>query len=558
MSRDTARETDYVDDSEYNGPEEYVYRGELSGLKRWVTSVHHRDVGLMFGIFAVLSLLWGGVAVLLMRTELLTPNPAFVSVTTYNELFTTHGLTMLFLFGHPMAFALAIYFVPLLIGAKEMAYPRVTAIAFWLLPAGAVLIWSGFFLDPIAPELGPAATGWTIYAPLSQEMETVGIDLMLLGLNLTEISGIMVAITIIVTVFTERSEDIPWAQLDLFTWAMLTVAGLVLFAFPVLEAAIIMLLLDRNFGTLFFAAEGGGPILWQHLFWFFGHPEVYILILPAFALASLILPRFAGREMVAPYAMIYTTLAIGVLGFGLWAHHMFTTSVDPRIKFSFMAVSLAIAIPSSVKTFNWIGTLYNADIRLPAPMLFVVSFIANFIIGGITGVMVASIPFDLAVHDTHFIIGHFHYLFVGGLVFNIWAAIYYWFPILTGRIYNKTLAHLHFWLAMIGVQLAFFGLLLLGIEGMPRRYATYIPELVLLNRITTLGAYLIGAATVVWLVNVIYSWTNGRPIESTDPWGLEARGLQTPEWIWFQQYMDERGYQIVDANHDEQTGAGEK
>lgn len=513
----------------------YSPQDRPTGMKRWLTTVHHRDIGLMLGVYAVIAFLVGGVAILLMRTELLSPEATFLAVGTYNALFTTHGVTMLFLFGHPIAFGFAIYFIPLLIGARDMAFPRINAVAFWLLPAGALLIWAGFYLDPLAPEITPAKMGWTMYTPLSEQMNSLGIDLMLLGLNLTEISGIMMSINIIVTVFVERAESVTWGELDLFTWSMLAVSGLALFAFPVLESVIIMLLFDRNFGTTFFTVDGGGPLLFQHLFWFFGHPEVYILVLPAFGLTSMILPRFAGRNMVAPRAMVYTTLAIGILGYGLWVHHMFTTGVDPRVKFSFMAVSLAIAVPSSVKTFNWIGTLYNGDVRLPAPMLFVVGFVANFIVGGITGVMTASIPFDYVIHDTHFIIGHFHYIFAGGLLFTIWGGIYYWFPLLTGRLYNKLLAHLQFWLAMVGVQLTFFSLLVLGMQGMPRRYAVYLPEFSTFNQIATLGSYLFAAAVLVWLVNVSYSWANGKPVDSGDPWGLEERGLLTPEWRWFRE-----------------------
>ncbi|MFB6130041.1 MAG: cbb3-type cytochrome c oxidase subunit I, partial [Salinigranum sp.] len=458
-----------------------------SGLMRWLTTVDHKDIGILYGAYGLVAFTVGGVAVLLMRIELLDPPMTFLSNSFYNSLMTEHGVTMLFLFGTPILAAFGNYFIPLLIGADDMAFPRINAIAFWLLPAGAILIWSGFL--PI-PNLVPPQTGWTFYTPLSAgvgagSQGNAGVDLALLGLHLTGLSATMSSINFIATIFTERAEEVTWANLDIFSWTILTQSGLILFSFPLLGSAIIMLLLDRNLGTHFFAINQQGYILWQHLFWFFGHPEVYILVLPPMGLVSLILPRFAGRRLFGYKFVVYSTLAIGVLSFGVWAHHMFATGIDPRLRTSFMAVSLAIAVPSAVKTFNWITTMWNGKLRLTAPMLFCIGFVANFIIGGVTGVFLASIPVDLVLHDTYYVVGHFHYIVMGAIAFAGFAGLYYWFPIYTGRMYQRTLAKWHFWLWMVGNQVTFFAMILLGYGGMPRRYATYLPKFTTLHQVAT-------------------------------------------------------------------------
>ncbi|MFW6376656.1 MAG: cbb3-type cytochrome c oxidase subunit I, partial [archaeon] len=332
------------------------------GLVRWLTTVDHKDIGILYAVFAVIAFAWGGISVVLMRLELAGAAGDFLTAATYNALLTTHGITMLFLFGTPILAAFGNYFIPLLIGADDMAFPRINAIAFWLLPPGATLIWAGFFLDPFMGNIAPSMISWTMYPPVAAEQvasgagaaatgpPNPGADLMLLGLHLTGVSATMGAINFIVTIFTERDDDVGWSRLDIFSWTMLTQSGLILFAFPMLGSAIVMLLLDRNFATTFFTVEGGSPLLWQHLFWFFGHPEVYILVLPPMGLISFIIPRFSGRKLFGFKFVVYSTLAIGVLSFGVWAHHMFTTGIDPRIRASFMAVSLAIAVPSAVKT----------------------------------------------------------------------------------------------------------------------------------------------------------------------------------------------------------------
>jgi cytochrome c oxidase subunit I len=521
-----------------------------AGIIRWFTTVDHKDIGILYGTFGLFSFAWGGIAVLIMRTELLTAGTNLFNANIYNSLLTTHGITMLFLFGTPIIAAFSNYFIPLLIGADDMAFPRINAIAFWLLPPAAILIWIGFPLFMFAG-IEPAQTSWTMYAPLSacgravetasfscQAQASPAVDMMLLGLHLSGVSATMGAINFIATIFTERGDDVGWPDLDIFSWTILTQSGLILFAFPLLGSALIMLLLDRNFGTTFFTAAGGGPVMWQHLFWFFGHPEVYILVLPPMGLVSLILPRFAGRKLFGFKFVVYSTLAIGVLSFGVWAHHMFATGIDPRLRASFMAVSMAIAIPSAVKTFNWITTMWNGRLRLTAPMLFCIGFVSNFIIGGVTGVFLASIPVDLVLHDTYYVVGHFHYIVMGAIAVAAFAGFYYWFPIYTGKMYQKSLAHAHFWLTMIGTNVTFFAMLFLGYGGMPRRYATYqftVADISLIttwHQVATIGAFIIGLGQLIFVWNVVQSWLEGPPAPA-DPWKLGEDGMLSKEWSWF-------------------------
>jgi len=524
-----------------------------AGLIRWLTTVDHKDIGLLYGVFGVFAFVVGGLMVMVMRLELFDPGMTLISNTFYNSLLTSHGITMLFLFGTPIIAAFANYFVPLLIGADDMAFPRINAIAFWLLPPGALLIWAGFL--PI-PEVIPAQTGWTMYTPLSAgvgsgNQANAGVDLMLLGLHLTGVSATMGAINFVATIFTERGENVSWANLDIFSWTILTQSGLIIFAFPLLGSAIVMLLLDRNFGTAFFI-NGGSSILWQHLFWFFGHPEVYILVLPPMGLVSLILPRFSGRRLFGFKFVVYSTLAIGVLSFGVWAHHMFATGIDPRLRASFMAVSLAIAIPSAVKTFNWITTMWNGRLRLTTPMLFCIGFVQNFIIGGVTGVFLASIPVDLILHDTYYVVGHFHYIVMGAITFAGMAGLYYWFPVFAGRMYQRRLGKIHFWLWLVGSNVTFLAMILLGYGGMPRRYATYLPQFATLHQVASVGALLMFVGGLVWVYNFVVSWLEGPRVEDADPWNLKDNGLRTNEWAWFER---KRETALADGGVDEDETA---
>jgi len=535
----------------------HAHTEKPGGVVRWLTTVDHKDIGILYGVYAVIAFAVGGIMAFLIRVQLTIPSGAIVGTNFYNALLTSHGITMLFLFGTPIIAAFANYFVPLLIGADDMAFPRINAIAFWLLPPAALLIWAGFFTAPLTGnDVAPAQTAWTMYTPLSAEQVNPGVDLMLLGLHLSGVAATMGAINFIATIFTERGDDVNWANLDIFSWTILTQSGLILFAFPLLGSAMIMLLLDRNIGTTFFAVEGGGTMLWQHLFWFFGHPEVYILVLPPMGLVSYILPKFSGRKLFGFKFVVYSTLAIGVLSFGVWAHHMFSTGMDPRLRASFMAVSLAIAIPSAVKTFNWITTMWNGRLRLTTPMLFCIGFVSNFIIGGVTGVFLASIPVDLVLHDTYYVVGHFHYIVMGAIGFAVFAGLYYWFPIVSGRMYQRTLGKAHFWLSMIGTNVTFFAMLALGYLGMPRRYATYefdgaiapLAQVANFHQIASAGAFILLVGQLIFVWNIVTSWLEGRHVESHDPWNLERDDMLGNEFTWFKQ---KRETALADGGEEE-------
>jgi len=517
---------------------------KLGGVTRWLTTVDHKDIGLLYLAFAAVAFLWGGTDAMMMRTELYDPAVSVWNEHTYNALFTMHGLTMLFLFGTPALAGLGNYLLPLFLGADDMAFPRVNAIAFWLLVPALVLMRAGLLSDVLGHvlvagglgalgeqllALAPPATGWTFYAPLSVQLELPTVSVVLLGLHLSGVATTMSAINFIATIFTER--EVAWRDLDIFSWTMLTQSGLILFAFPLLGSALVMLLLDRTVGTTFFAIQGGSPILWQHLFWFFGHPEVYILVLPPMGIVSLLIPKFSGRKLFGFKFVVYSTLAIGVLSFGVWAHHMFTTGIDPRLRASFMAVSIAIAVPSAVKVFNWITTMWNGHVRLTAPMLFCVGGVATFVVGGVTGIFLAAIPVDLVLHDTYYVVGHFHFIIMGLISFAFFAAIYYWYPLVVGKHTDYRLSVAHFLLTTVGIVLAFGPMMIMGQQGLPRRYASYPAEFAGLQQTATLGAALIAVGTVVWLFNLVQSYRVGDPVTTDDPWDLREHGdRRTAEW----------------------------
>ncbi|MFH5798707.1 cbb3-type cytochrome c oxidase subunit I [Haladaptatus sp. CMAA 1911] len=525
----------------------------VSDLLKWLLTINHRRIGVLYLIFGTLAGLWGATDAMMMRTELLNPEATVWTVETYNALFTTHGLTMLLLFVTPVFTGIGNYFIPILVGADDMAFPRLNAIAFWLLPPSLLLVRLGLtseivgrLFHVIGMDLGflfairPPELGWTLYPPLSTMTTNPETDILLLGIHLSGIATTLAAINFIITILLERDDDVPWANVDIFSWGILTMSGIILFAFPLLGSALIMLLLDRNFGTTFYAIQNGGPILWQHLFWFFGHPEVYIIVLPGLTLVSLILPKFTGRKVFGFRYMVYTTLAIGVLSFGVWAHHMFATGIDPRLRMSFMIVSVAIAVPSSIKTFNWIATMWNGNIRFTAPMLFCIGGVSTFIVGGITGVFLASIPVDLLMHDTWYVVGHFHLVIMGLIIFAMFAGSYYWFPILTGKMYNQRLALVHVGLTFVGVWTTFFPMLFLGAFGLPRRYATYPPEFTFLQQVATVGAYIIGLGVIVWLWNMVQSYRMGDPVRDADVWDLKKTDQFSREWQWFERRLEER------------------
>jgi cytochrome c oxidase subunit I len=485
-----------------------------SWVIEWLTTVDHKKIGILYILNSFIFFFIAGLLALAIRAELAVPGLQFMDEFTFNQAFTMHGTIMIFLFIVPVLAGFANYIVPLQLGAPDMAFPRINALSFWLLPLGGGLLLSGYLFD------GAAAEGWTAYAPLAQRdfAPQVGTDLWVIGLIIVGTASILGAINFIATIFKMRAPGMTLFRMPIFVWTVLVTATLILLATPVLTAGLIALFIDRNYGGSFFNPElGGNPVLWQHIFWFFGHPEVYIVILPAFGVVSEILPVFSRKPLFGYRAFVFATVAIGLLSFSVWAHHMFTTGVVFLHFFAFMTA--LIAIPTGVKVFNWLGTIWRGSLTFDTPMLFALGLIAMFLIGGLSGVMLASPPFDYHVQDTYFVVGHLHYVFFGGSVFGVFAAMYYWFPKMTGRKLNEPLGKIHFWIHMIGFNLTFFPFHELGLQGMPRRIADYSPDAgwTLLNVISTVGAFMIAVSIIPFLINVIATLINGERV-GDDPW----------------------------------------
>ena len=489
--------------------------GATVGLLAFLTTTDHKRIGIAYMLTAFGFYLVGGVLALLIRAELARPGQQVVDNPQYNELFTMHGSIMLFLFIGPFGFGLANYFVPLHIGARDMAFPRVNALSYWLYLFGGLTMVSGFLTAD-----GAADFGWTGYTPLSSAIRSpgVGADLWIIAIVLTGLSGVLTAVNVVSTVLTMRAPGMTMFRLPIFTWNMLVTSILVLIAFPMVTSAAVMLFFDRNFGTVIFDVSAGGqPLLWQHLFWFFGHPEVYIVVLPYFGVITEILPVFSRRPVFGYAGLVFATIAIAALSVGVWAHHMFVTGAVNLPFFS--GFSMLIAVPTGVKIFNWLGTMWGGSIRFPTPMLFAVGFIFTFLLGGLSGVLLATAPIDFAVTDTYFVVAHMHYVLFGGSVFALFAGIYYWFPKVTGRMLGTRLGTVHFWMTMIGFHLTFAVQHLLGLQGMPRRVPDYVDSYGFdwMNLISSVGAALLGASTLPFLWNAWRSWRRGEPA-GDDPW----------------------------------------
>ena len=485
-----------------------------SWVMDWLTTVDHKKIGILYIVNSFLFFFAAGILALVVRSELAVPGLQFLDERTYNQAFTMHGTIMIFLFVVPVLSGFANYIVPLQIGAPDMAFPRINALSFWFLPLGGLLIFSGYLFG------GAAAEGWTLYTPLSNSTYAsgVGTDLWLIGLLLVGTASILGSVNFIATIFKMRAPGMTLFRMPILVWTVLVTATLILLATPVLAAGMIALFIDRNYGGSFFDPNtGGNPVLWQHLFWFFGHPEVYIVILPAMGVVSEILPVFTRRPLFGYRAFIFATIAIGLLSFSVWAHHMFATGQVLLPFFSFMTA--LIAVPTGVKMFNWLATLWRGSIMFATPMLFALGFLSMFLIGGISGVMLAEPPIDFHLTDTYFVVAHLHYVFFGGSVFGVFAATYYWFPKMSGRRLNERLGKVHFWLTFVGFNLAFFPMHILGIQGMPRRIADYSPDAgwTLLNFISTIGAFTIAVSVLPFLVNVVATLINGERV-GDDPW----------------------------------------
>jgi cytochrome c oxidase subunit 1 len=475
---------------------------------RILTTTHHTDIGMLYIMTSWFFFFLAGVAAILMRVQLMEPNNNVMTPQVYSQLFTVHGTSMIFLVVIPMFAGFGNFFVPKMIGAKDMYFPRLNALGYWLLPPAGTLIW-----------LSGADAGWTGYAPLSVISKGWGIDMWILGLHLIGTSSILGAINFIATIFKLRSPGVTFRNMPLFVWGILVTSFLIIGATPVLAATLTFLLLDRNLGTGFFLVNlGGDPLLWQHLFWFYSHPAVYIMVLPGMGLISEIIPKMSRKRIFGYGAIAGSTILIGVFGFGVWAHHMFTTGLSISARLPFMFMTLAVAVPSGIKVFNWIATMYGGRIRLATPMLFAISFVATFFVAGATGVFQAAIPVDYILQDTYFVVGHLHYMLFGASMQSIFAATYFFFPHITGRMYNERLGQIHFLLTNIGLYALFTAMTFMGLYGMPRRVYTYGDEYGLLNLIGSLGGFTLGAAQLVFLANMLRSWLNGKPVEKPDPW----------------------------------------
>jgi cytochrome c oxidase subunit 1 len=499
----------------YPGPVRRPVRG--GALARVLRTTDAKQIGLMYFVTSFGFFIIGGVMALLIRGELARPGMQFLSPEQYDQLFTMHGTIMLLLFATPLLFAFANYIVPLQIGAPDVAFPRLNAFAYWLYLFGGLMVVGGFLTPGGAPDFG-----WTAYAPLSRWEHTpgMGADMWIVGLVLSGLGTILGSVNLITTIITLRAPGMTMFRMPIFTWNIMITALMAAIAFPLLAATLLALLADRKLGAHVFDPVHGGPLIWQHLFWFFGHPEVYIVALPFFGIVTEVIPVFSRKPLFGYKGMVFATIFIFGYSMVVWAHHMFATG-QVLLPF-FSATTFLIAVPTGVKFFNWIGTMWKGQITLETPMLFSIGFLVTFLLGGLTGILLASPPIDFHVHDTYFVVAHFHYVLFGTIVFAAFAGIYFWFPKMTGRMLDERLGKAHFWSMFVGFHVTFLVQHWLGAEGMPRRYADYQPDdgFTILNMVSSIGSFVLGLSTLFFLWNVWKSYRFGRAVTVDDPWGF--------------------------------------
>ena len=488
------------------------HRGRVAS---WITTVDHKRIGILYLVTCLVFFGASGVLALLMRSQLAQADQSFLTRDSYNEVMTVHGTAMVFLVVVPILAGFGNFLVPLMIGARDVAFPRLNALSYWLFLFGGLTLFASF----LAPG-GAAKTGWTIYAPLSNRIGGDGVDILILSLHILSISSLIGAINFVVTIHRLRAPGMSWMRVPLFVWSIEVYAALLIAVLPALSAGLTLLLLDRQAGTHFFDPEGGGnAVLFQHVFWFFGHPEVYVMILPVMGIVSEIIPVFSRKPIFGYTAIVFSTVAIGFYSLLVWAHHMFTVGLSTPLLGFFMISSMIIAVPTGVKILNWLATTWRGNLIFQTPMLFALGFVALFTIGGLSGVFLAVFPFDWQAHDSYFVVAHLHYVLFGGSMFGIFAGLYYWWPKIFGRLLDERLGKWHFWLTFIGFNLAFFPQHMLGLMGMPRRSYTYGERSwETYNLISTIGAFVMAAGMIVFVVNVIWTRKRAGVRSGNDPW----------------------------------------